>query len=358
MSDRRNGGCTHDYGDCAKTDLSRARRSPDRMRFLPRAGTVVVVTLVLAVVGVAAGTTGAPVAGPTSALSSSVGPADLGLSNGLVSVSFAHAQPVLTMNASASPVELSQTLQGLAEVNGSGGIVAWAYFEAPALNWTVVRTQLPNATTAEFSAAVPAFAASGEWESGEGASEGENNSLGTVNVSIVFVLNGSAGPSPRTLAYTLNVSGWPWQYPADSLGLEVRTNASGSSGLWEGVGASGLRMRASDAHATYAAFTWGSSAVARYGSGSEQDSLVQSYQNTSAGGLDSLVRLNFAMVPGGYESLEFDPWLSLYAVVLSGPLPAWVFTPAALSVIGAGAALSLGLAVYAGVRRRPPDQDL
>lgn len=328
------------------------------MRFSLRVGTLVVAGLVLAVVGLAAGTPSGTALGSIRASPSALDPAVLTLSNGLVSVSFAGSQPVLTMNASANPVVLSQTLQGLAEVNGSGGIVAWADFEAPTLNWTAVRTGLPNATSAQFSAAVPAFAASGDWESGDGSSEGENSSLGAVNVSIAFVLNGTAAAAPRTLAYTLNVSGWPWQGPNDSLGLEVRTNASGTSGLWEGVGSSGLRMRAGGTNATYATFAWGTSAVARYGSGGEQDSLVQSYRNTSASGLDSLVRLNFARVPGGYESLEFDPWLSLYAVIVPGPLPAWVFTPASLSVIGTGAALSVGLAVYAGARRRPPDHDL
>ena len=356
--DRSAGLCANDYGDCAKTDLCRARRSSSRMRSLRRVEAVVAAVLVLAVIGVTTGT--ASGSSPGAALSSlaSPGPADLTLSNGLVSVSFARPQPVLTMHSNDSPVLLSQALQGLAEVNGSGGIVAWAQFDAPGLNWTVVRAELPHATTAVFSAIVPVLGASGEWESGDRSSDAENGSLGSVNVSIAFVLNATLAPSPRTLAYGLNVSGWPWQYPNDSLGLEVRTSASGASGLWEGIGPSGLRMRASSGNTTLASFAWGTSAVARYGGGGEQDSFVESYRNTSAGGLDSLVRLNFALIQGGYESLEFDPWLSLYAMTFPGSLPAWVFTPAALGVIGAGLALTVGLAVYASVRRRPPDRDL
>lgn len=314
--------------------------------------------VVLTVVGLAAGTASGSAPGGARSSPAASGPVALALSNGLVSVSFASPQPVLTMNTSTSPVVLSQALQGLAEVNGSGGIVAYAYFDAPGLSWDVRRSELPGATQAVFTAAVPAYTASGDWESGDGTGDGESNSLGTVNVSIAFVLNGSAGPSPHTLAYGLNVSGWPWQRPNDSLGLEVRTNASGSSGLWEAVGSSGLRMRASSDNLTYAAYAWGTSALARYGGGEEQSSFVESYRNISGGGLASLVRLNFAMVTGGYESLEFDPWLSLYAVIVSNPLTSWVFTPAALTAIGAGSALSVGLAVYAGVRYRPPDLDL
>lgn len=325
---------------------------------LLRVGTVVVAMVLITVAGLATGSASGsvPASSPSSAAVPS--PGGLTLSNGVVSVSFARPQPVLTMNSSGGPVVLSQALEGLAEVNGSGGITAYAYFDTPTLNWTVGRSELPNASTAQFSATVPAYAASGEWESGDGSGDGENQTIGAVNVSITFVLNGSAGPSPHTLTYVLNVSGWPWQQSNDSLGLEVRTNASGALGRWEGVGASGLRMRSNSANATYATFVWSPSAVARYGGGAAQDSLVESYQNTSGGGLDSLVRLSFAMVPGGYESLEFDPWLSLYAVLLSGPVPAWVFTPAVLSVLGAGSAVSIALAVYASGRRHPPDRDL
>lgn len=296
--------------------------------------------------------------GPARISPAAAGPAGIALSNGLVAVAFSGPVPILDMNSSSNPVVLTQTLRGLAEVNGSSEIVAYAYFEARGFRWNATSFASPSGTTAVFSAAVPVRSSTGEWDSGEGSGEGENTSFGTVNVSIAFTLNDSSGPAPRTLSYTLNVSSWPWQHPNDSLGLEVLTNASGTSGAWATSGPSELSMHASANNSTLATYAWGASAVAGYRDGMEAESSVDSYRNVSTSGLDSLLRLDFAMVQGGYESLEFDPWLSLPAAGLPSPIPAWVFTPSSVTVLGIGTGLTVALAMVVRRRRRPPGEDL
>ena len=350
------GARTIDYGACAKREVSPVRAWPSSMDPAPRRGLAVWVTAAVLVSTLGIGLVAGAAAAPARAGALPGSPAYLTLTNGLVSVAFAGPQPSVSLNATTNPVVVSQTLRGLAEVTGSGQIVAYADFVGPELVWNLTRSTSPNATTVRCSAAVPAYSATGDWESGDGSSQ--NASMGSVNVSVTYTLNDSSGPSPRTLSFTLNVSGWPWGESNDSLGLDVRTNATGATGLWTPTAPNALSMLGNGAATRYSTFAWGGSAVARYGSGQEDDSPVSAYHNISSSGLDSLVRLGFTAVPGGYASLGFDPWLSLFSVLPGVPVPAWVFGPASLATIGSGAALTIGLAVVAVRRRRSVGEGL
>ncbi len=321
-----------------------------------RRGLIVWITAAVLIGSLGVGLAAGAPAPHTLTVSPAGSPSQLTISNGLMSASFASPQPSVTLNATASPVVVSQTLRGLAEVTGSGQIVAYADFVSPGLVWNLTRTSSSGGNVVQCTATVPAYAASGDWESSDGS--GQNLSLGTVNVSVVYTLNGSSVPSPWTLSYTLNVSGWPWGESNDSLGLDVRTNATGATGLWTPTGPNALSMLADGAGTRYSTFAWGASAVAHYGGGQEDESPVSAYHNVSSNGLDSLVRLAFTAVPGGYDALGFDPWLTLFSVLPGVPVPAWVFGPASLTTIGVGTALTIGLAVLAVRRRRSVGEGL
>ena len=351
---------TNGFGSCAKREVSRGRWSVSTMTRTRRAVTsslAIGLVLSTALIGSSAHALAAP-PGTAAAIASTSG--YLSAANGDVSVSFPTAAPsfVLT-SATNGSARLLQTLQGLAEVNRSGQIVSYAPFLGSGARWNGSSSAGPTFSSIALHGTAAARVASGAWDSSDDASEEGNGSLGTVNVSLVFTLNDSSGPSPTTVGYTLNVSGWPWLHANDSLGVEVVTNASGPAGSWQASGASAIVERSTDSGATLATFAWGTFATARYPDGQQNTSSVGAYHNASTGGQGSLVRLDFGSVSGGYRSLEYDPWLTL---AVPGPLssivPAWILSTDGIVAIATGSAVSVALAAVAVYRRRPPGEDL
>ncbi len=350
---------TNGFGPCAKREVSRRRPWSNSM---PGTGKPLLTALALAVALTTAlvGAVGSAVGHSFPAVSNRAGTAAFSLTNGLVRVDFPTAAPSFTMASVANgSLALSQTLGGLAEVNTTGQIVAFALFGGGGVAWSGSTGGSSAATSVHLQAAVPARLASGEWESGDDTQEGGTASLGSANVSLTFTLNSSSGPTPTTVGYVLNVTGWPWQNATDSLGVEVLTNTTGPSGYWQSNGANSIAERSNATGGTVATYAWGTSATATYANGRESNSSVGAYHNVSTNGQSSLVRLDFGTVSGGYRSLDYDPWLTLeVGNPLSRLVPAWLLGPDALVTIGAGAALSVVLAAVALRRRRSPESEL
>ena len=350
---------TNGYGSCAKREVS--RRHP-WSNVMPGTGKPLLAAIALAVALTTSlvGAVGPAIGHGLPAASNRAGAAAFSLTNALVRADFPTAAPTFTLTSVANAsLGLSQSLGGLAEVNRTGYIVAFALFGGPGVAWSGSTGGSSASTWVHLRAAVPARPASGDWESGDDAQEGGNASLGSVNVSLTFTLNSSSGPSPTTVGYLLNVTGWPWISTTDSLGVEVLTNTSGPSGYWQSNGVNSITERSSTTGGTVATYAWGTSATATYASGQESDSSVGAYHNVSTNRQSSLVRLDFGTVTGGYRSLGYDPWLTL---VVESPLsrlvPAWLLGPDALVTIGAGTALSIALAAVALRRRRAPESEL
>lgn len=350
---------TKHFGACAKREVSRDRPWPYSMSGAGKPA-MTAVAIVIALTTTFAGAVGTSTGRSTASGTTTSGPTFLSLSNGLVTATFPSAVPTFALTAPTNgALGLLQTLSGLAEVNSTGKIVAFAHFAHSGVVWRGSYANRSTESTASMAATVPAYLASGEWESGDDSAQPMNGSLGTVNVTLTFTLNDSSGASPTTVGYGLNVSGWPWQELNDSLGVQVITNATSTSAYWQVSGTNSVVERASGSGGTLGTYAWGSAATATYTNGNRSLSVVGAYHNISTNGLSSLVRLEFGTVSGGYRALGYDPWVSLTGV---GPLarivPAWLLGPDALATIGAGTVVSLALAAVALRRRRAPDHDL
>jgi hypothetical protein len=301
--------------------------------------------------------TASPLA-PHSMFTPSASGSQLSFSNGQLAVQFQGARPAFTVQAlSDSRIAMSQTLAGLAEVNSSGGFVALASFAQPGVIWTVTPSSEPSGTRITLAANLAVLGASGNWGAGDDGVEDANQSLGVVHVVVAVYVNSSSSASAWTVAYTLNVSGWPWTGSSDSLGIQVNSSSALAGASWSSGSSSSVVVRAPGSNPPLATYLWGSHARVQYSNGTQSPSPVFASQNASRWTNESFVRLEFGSVQGGYNSLEYDPWITLNPGAFK--VPAWAFSTASLEVLGIAAALVLVFAIGAGSRRRhPPPPDL
>ena len=362
----RPGFRTNQFGACAKREVSRdaqmARVMGGRS---PRLGPWRVVALALLVGGlVLAAVPLSHAAGPTrggnARLSTSVtGGGAYSWTNGLVRLSFPTVSPAYSLESVANPsVRVNQSLTGLAEVSPDGEIVAMASFTSTQTQWTLVNSTGSSGTTVTLSASVPVVPSSGEWESGDGGNE-TAAPVGNVAARITFQCANASGAAPQTVAYSLNLTTWPWLSQYDSLGMEVRSNLTTQFGFWQLAGTNGLDGISRASGAAAVSFTWGASALTAYKGNRTEDSQVDAYHNLTGNDSSSLVRLNFTAVPGNYSRLSYDPWLEILSPGKVGPtLAAIVLTPFSLVALLTGAAVVGALAVVARRRRTPPEAGL
>jgi hypothetical protein len=287
------------------------------------------------------------------------GPSPWSWNNGVLQLSFSGASPAFTVTALQNQsVTATQTLSGLAELNANDSILSFASFTASRVAWSFSANTSGSAPAIVLSASVPVFSSAGEWESGDGA-EDDNGPIGAANVSISFALNSSVSANPWSLSYTLNVSHWPWLHAADSVGVEVRSNATAASDYWVPHGSNRLDERSRAANQSIASFAWGSSTVARYPGGRSEDGGVGSYRNFSANGSHYLVRLEFVSVSGGYTALSYDPWIALTPATPNAQgLTAWALSPTSGAILAGAGAGTLALALVVARRRVRPESDL
>ncbi len=333
-------------------------RSPRGGPWRALALTLLVGGLVLAAVPLSH-TLGAVRGGNTPLSSSATAGAAYSWTNGLVRLSFPTVAPAYSLQSVANPsVRVNQSLTGLAEVSPDGEIVAMAAFASNQTRWTLVPTAGPSGTTVTLSASVPVIPSSGEWESGDGGN-GTAPAVGNVTTRITFQGTNASGANPQTVAYTLNLTTWPWLSQYDSLGIEVRSNLSTQFGFWQLAGTNGLDGISRASGAAAVSFTWGASALTAYPNNHTEDSQVDAYHNLTGNDSSSLVRLNFTAVPGNYSRLSYDPWLEILSPgKLGSALAAIVLTPFSLAALFAGAAVVGALAVVARRRRTPPEAGL
>ena len=279
--------------------------------------------------------------------------------NGLVRLTFPTVSPAYSLESVANPsVRVNQSLTGLAEVSPDGEIVAMASFTSNQTRWTLVNTTGSSGTNITLSASVPVVPSSGEWESGDGGN-GTAPPVGNVSTRITFRCANASAANPQTVAYSLNLSTWPWLSQYDSLGIEVRSNLSTQFGFWQLAGSNGLDGISRASGAAAVSFTWGALALAGYQNNQTEDSQVDAYHNLTGNDSSSLVRLNFTAVPGSYSRLSYDPWLEILSPGTVGPaLAAIVLTPFSLVALFTGTAVVAALAVVARHRRTPPEAGL
>lgn len=253
---------------------------------------------------------------------------------------------VLSLNDSR--VGLSVSVQGIAEVNRSGGLVAYAPFSSEGSRWNLSWTNVSGGLLVNLTGSVPASLTQGSFNA-SGLPEELGNPIGMASIVLTFHLHNSSGPAGWTVKFDLSVNGWPWVSPSDELGTSldveaesathVATNAS-DDGVTEGENASG---------APVASLTWGNSATVTYPSGASRQANVSAHTLSSDNGVSSGVRLLFTGVAGGYDALFYDPsvWLNAMAFQAGGGVIAWLLSPEGLVVMALGSAVVLILAAVA-----------
>ncbi len=351
---------TNGYGACAKNELWAGARYSTRMSVgRVASGGAIALLLLASLLFVGTG----PASGPGTARTgtpvvASFPSSQPTWSNGVLQLAFAGAVPIFTIQSlSDSRIGVSQTLYALAEVNSSGGMVAVAPLTAPGVAWSFQPRSGPTGVEVTMAATLPVTAATGAWEAGDDSNMEGSSPLGFTHVIAQFYVNSTGPSSTWTVAYTLNVSSWPWVLASDALGLQVNSTAILAGASWTVSSANALAETSPGADSPVATFQWAPGAQVQYQDGTTGQSAVKSFQNTSRWTTESLVRLDFVSVPGGYSSLEYDPWITLNPNVFRAV--AWVFSTASLEVMGGAMAVVAVLAAVAGVRRRtPPGSEL
>ncbi len=273
--------------------------------------------------------------------------------NGVVRLTFPNPVPSFSiqsdLNASLSTRHI---LTGVAEISPSDNATAFAPFDQSGANWRFASVQNASATTIWMNATLQVLGAAGAWESLDDVSEQEGG-YGTAQVALSFYLNASTGPDPSSVRFAVNVTHWPWANASDSIGFGFVDVAVPGALIRPGASPNTLlEVRTQDA-ATLSTLTWASQATVHYRTGGDGSSLVGTYRAIAANGTNSTVHLEFGAVTGGYSALSFDPYIQLNLSALSPPLPlpAWLWTPESLGIIGLAGAVTFAMAVLA-VRSR------
>ncbi len=267
--------------------------------------------------------------------------APVGWTNGTVLCEFGSSEPAVGVSAlSVAQSGLTAWMAGLAEVRPNGSVAASA--ELSGRTWTVANLSTDDAYDLAFSILAP-------------ISAGAGGVIGSVNLSVQFVLpayNGSPDGAVDEVTVLVAESGWAWQSAGDH--LEMTVGASPSVPATEHLAASAA------AGWTLSSFA-NSSGVERERLGFDSTARVNSTGGASTvipanASLDltspesATVAVDFGTGAGAYSSLEFTAHVGvvLPATVAGIPLPELV------AAIGAGALVSLLVAVSARrLRRRP-----
>jgi hypothetical protein len=283
-------------------------------------------------------------------------------SNGLYELTVGTAGPAFSIRSAAdSRIGMNQSLFSLVEINATGNLVAFAHLLDHGTVWNTSASSSPTGTLVTTTSRVTVQPATGSWEddgngSGNGSRDEISPVLGQASVAVSFYVNSSAGSSPWTLTYSINVTGWPWNGTSDSLGIQVNSSALQPGAVWASGKGNSIAEVTQQSNATIATYLWSGGARVHYSDGSEAQTAVGSYRNFSRTTSTSFVRLAFESVSGGYSSLSYDPWITLNPTVFH-QLAAWVLTPASLEVTAVATGVAVLLAAVAAVRRRPPTED-
>lgn len=353
---------TNPCGACAKTNVAPPGHLRYRMGASARLRTVALLGALAAVLLVASpglSVADPPVGAMRPAIAPSLGPT---WSNGVVQISFPQDTPAFTLASVSDPrVRSVHELTGVAEVDPAGNATAFASFAGPNASWAFRAIAAGPGTEVRASAVLSVAPGKGVWDSDAGERPAEDTGYGNVSVNVSYYLNASTGIDPNTVAFTVNVSAWPWVDASnDSLGLGILTVATNETSIAAGASGHAIQAVRNDSGAPVSVLWWSPVASVRYGNGSVAASPVGTYRAFAPGGLNSTVRLIFGSVEGGYEALSYDPWVRLYPSAF-GPaeLPAWVFTPGTGAVLASAGAVTAILALVARRRRRtPPGEEL
>jgi hypothetical protein len=225
-------------------------------------------------------------------------------------------QPVFMTSTDQSNYTFGFDLGNLVEMTSEGNVVALSNLLTPLPeNVTVQSSPRETNFTIEFEEAVTN--ATGVWAPNNIVYMGPEEiwpgtaTLGDVNVTIVFHLLNVSANNTR-VKFDFSASGWPWVSPEDELGLQLFSDAPVGATTQFNESSGTLTDYDNTTGVSFASLAFGSTATA---SGNGQGQLsVSTYPGiypptTPAGEMVSVVMLNFTGVPGGYTTLNYDPWV-------------------------------------------------
>lgn len=278
--------------------------------------------------------------------------------NGVVRVELPTTGPTMTIRSIADPrVATTLALYGLAEVAPNGTFSVFASFANPNTGWNLSHTVAANGTLdLTLAGTVPELQVAGLWESeDEGGDAGDV--VGNATVRVDIFLNGSAVPGATAARVAVQAANWTWEDLGDSLGLSMLLFAANETRIAAQIGPSPhlLQELTNVSGKVVASLSWSAAAKVVFGSGVQGSSSVASFSQTTPTGSNSTVRLLFGNVSGGYDSVEYDPWITLsLGAFLVGGLPAWSLGQAGWIVLGGAVGIVAVLALVAA--RRPRNQ--
>lgn len=278
--------------------------------------------------------------------------------NGVVRVELPTTGPTITIGSISDPrIAATLALYGLAEVAPNGTFSVFASFANPNTGWSLSHTVASNRTLdLTLTGTVPELQVAGLWESEDDGGD-TGDVVGNATVRVDIYLNGSAAPSATAARVAVQATNWTWEDLGDSLGLSMVLIAANETRIAARIGPSPhlLQELANVSGNVVASLSWSAAAKVVFGSGAQGSSSVASFSQTTPTGSNSTVRLLFGNVSGGYDSVEYDPWITLDLGAFNvGALPAWSLGQAGWIVLGGAVGIVAVLALVAA--RRPRSQ--
>lgn len=289
-------------------------------------------------------------------------PAPFTWTNGKVALTFSGESPTFHVSSlAANRSNVSVSVLGLAEVAANGTVVAVGSFSQENIRWNLTWGNESGGVQVNLTGSVPVGTAFGPWNASE-LPEQDGSGLGSVAVRLVFHLtNGTNSSSPWTVKFDIGANGWPWVAATDQIGVVLSLHTVGSSSLQQG--SDDVEEHANVTGSLVATLTWGPTASVTYANGSSATAAVSSGISVSSDDQETHVRLLFGGVAGGYESLYYDPSVTLNPAAVFpgnpgggiGGGPFGLFgTTGALVGVGAGVAV-IGALAWVVYRRGSAD---
>lgn len=282
-----------------------------------------------------------------------------------VAISRCGASFVAWANQSEAHIDLGLALGWLSEFSSAGKVRALANLRNATIGPEDVG-YTPEGLSVQIPLSAVVTSGTGQWNASDAMSGGGEEEItpgehvlgtSTMTVSFLLGLNGSSTPKVQL---GLSLSEWPWNSSADSLGLEVDTNASTGSEL--SYDASTLELsQSSNSGAANAILELNSSATSQSGGFGAPLSTAIDTEVFSMGGPQNfaVTLLSFLGQPGGYLDLSYVSSIAFPrpSVGPSVPVPP-LSTGGWAAVIGVLVAAVVLVVVGVRARRKPLEEEL
>jgi hypothetical protein len=260
----------------------------------------------------------------------------------------------------AMTYNLSSSLDGIAEIGSTGGVVQYSNMLGNITHVVMVVSNYSNGQIRlGFEAEANVTPASGNWTPGAILGDEVKQGgpvIGPVVVQLVFVLQ-VAPANSSSIKLDVGVSDWPWARSTDHLGLLFGAVAEPGAHLAWNQSSQNLTETMNSGGKSFAGLRLGQFASTSWSGGGMSATNVSSdvgYYSVDTPLRGACLLVNFTGTNGGYTSLHYDPWIIFTTPASpSGASALFDWGIVAAIVAGSAAALLLGVVAFRSRRTAP-----